>query len=106
MTPLTLRWLVVAVLLLCGIGNYAAIFWQPGSPGPPICAGSVALTALELSKTVTFPIAFPSTNYSLSFTASVSSELSYSTKTESNFTLNVTVGIARRIDYIAVQQPQ
>lgn len=89
----------VVVLLMLGAGvNSIHRF-------PDTRAGSVALTALEVSKSVVFDRAMSDTNYVLTFAPGVASLLSWSSKTVSGFTLNLSVGITGRVDYLAWPLP-
>lgn len=67
-------------------------------------AGSVTLTALDLTKAVTFPTSMPNANYRVAIErgGNAASVLWVTSKATTGFTLNASVGVTETVGYIAV----
>ena len=68
-------------------------------------SGTVAVTALELTKAVTFATAMPSANYRvfLQPEANLAATLWATAKTTTGFQLNLSVGVAGSLSWLVVE---
>lgn len=98
---------VLALLLMVGFNSVRATY-DPKitANSKTIRTGSVAVTALETTKAVTFSSAMPTASYTVFFErgGAVASVLNPSSKTTAGFTMNVSVGLVETINYVAIEQ--
>ncbi len=68
-------------------------------------SGTVTLTVLELTKSVTFATAMPSANYRVFFQpeANLAAVLWATTKATTGFTLNLSAGVVGNVSWLAVE---
>lgn len=73
--------------------------------GKAIRVGTVTVTALDLTKAVTFSSAMPNSSYEVFFSpkANLAVTLYPSSHATSGFTLNLSIGVVGTISYIAVE---
>jgi hypothetical protein len=64
--------------------------------------GSQILTALETQKAIVFGKSMPDASYIVLATPRLPTSVSWSNPTTNGFTLNLTVGIAGRVDWLAI----
>jgi len=72
------------------------------SPDKQFRSGSEPFTVLQLQRTVTFATPLPSANYDLAFVATgLAISVTVTSKTAAGFTINLAIGIAGTISWIA-----
>jgi hypothetical protein len=87
------------------LANFGDIPGNTDVLGKAVRTGSITVTALELTKAITFASNMPSVSFKVFFApeGNLAAILWATSKATTGFTLNLSVGVAGTIDWLAVE---